>query len=664
MMRASANELDAIELHVLAGQIPAELIGHLYLVAPVGSVSSNGLPNPDNSHVWNGNGLIYRFDLHPSGPIQLTTRLAKTPCYWADLATRQGTTKYTFRFSDWGMARFSLTLGMRNQLNTAFVPIRFGSEDSTRLLLTFDGGRPYEIDPVSLEVVTPIGGNTEWEPGAKTSFPFPPVLSTAHPVFDPLSNLLFTVNYGRSVENLLATIPFLTSLSRSAKSLAKMIGPLALMAQGLLNRLLSWIDHGTGADDFVHVLAWDGKGPLRRWKLINDNGDPICIKQTIHQIGVSQDYLVLADTSLKFGMEQLLPGPFSFGHQLNRLLRKLLTKPQRADTKIYIVQKSDLSDKRTSVTVRTVTLPLETGHFLVDLENPNGLITLHAAHEAATDVSEWVRTEDISPFDSKPIDPDLCGMIAVGAMDVGRVGRYVINATTGQIVDQNLLHDPQATWGIGLYAYRTNGQDGTAHEKCLSTLYWQSLGFWPDLLSNFIYNLYANYPNRIVPLNAILGEKTSVGMRPSTLFRVDTTTMSIIDSYSFPQEQLADGSWQAWICGSPQFVPRTQKADIKGASTENPAIDGWIFCVAICEQSKELWIFDASHLAVGPICRLGHPQFDPGYTIHTTWLEVIQPRQAPYSIGVREDYDPLLRNSPQAVRDLFNQEIYPEFLNN
>jgi hypothetical protein len=75
MMRTSASKCTDKQLEVVEGEIPADLQGHLYLIAPVGSVSSDGLPNSDNSHVWNGNGLIHRFDLNQnSGTIRLTTR--------------------------------------------------------------------------------------------------------------------------------------------------------------------------------------------------------------------------------------------------------------------------------------------------------------------------------------------------------------------------------------------------------------------------------------------------------------------------------------------------------------------------------------------------------------------------------------------------------------
>lgn len=662
MMRASADEVDQLELHVVAGEVPADLDGHLFLVAPVGSVSSQGLPNSDDSHVWNGNGLITRFDLQPGGPIKFTSRLARTPCYWADLATRPGTSRNHLGFADWGLVRFSPQLGVRNQLNTAFVPMRFSAEESTRLLITFDGGRPYEIDPLTLEVVTPVGGNNEWRAGTDIPMPFPPVLSTAHPVFDPTTLTLFSVNYGRSVANLLATIPLIARFSQWETMVRKWLWPLTLLAHTFLKPFRSLVENGKGSSDFVDLLAWDGHGMLRRWHLVDIDNHPLRIEQTMHQIGVTKDYVVLADTSVKWGLEQLLPGPFLKGAFLNLLLRTLLTRPQRPDTRIYIVRKTDLGKTMSNVLAKLVTLPLETGHFLVDRANPNGLITLYAAHEAASDVSEWLRPEDRLVIDDKAIDQGLEGMIAVGAMDIGRVGRYVIDAETGKLVHSQFLFDKCHTWGVGLYATPFDSGDVTGQDGRISTIYWQSLGFWPDLLTKFIYRLYANYPNRLIPLNDLLDSNQIARGRPSTLFCVDTATMKIVDYYAFPQQVLEDGAEQAWICNSPQYIPRKQKSVSSDRPKDERICSGYIFCVAISEQSKEIWIFDAANLSAGPLCRLAHPKFDPGYTIHSTWLQELQARTAKYTVGVREDYDPRLVEAPESVRELFYKEVYPHFL--
>jgi len=675
MMTASADELTDVELQLVAGELPPDLQGHLFMVAPVGSVTSDGLPDPDGAHVWNGNGLIYRFDFDQPGRVRLTTRLAKTPCYYADLATRPGTPSQRYRFRDFGMARFSLALGMRNQLNTAFVPMAFEADGPARLLLTFDGGRPYEIDPVTLEVVTPVGSNREWRPGMKLRVPFAAVLSTAHPAFDPWTQELFTVNYGRSLANFLETIPLLYELNELPQELEELLDAIAswLNLDGLLNKLLSpWqdlaqallrqlqgpIETVLGVADFVYLIRWDGQGPLQRWRLVDPEGKPVRIEQTMHQIGVSQDYVILMDTSLKFGLEQILSRPLPRSKVGNRALRTLLTRPQEPNTAIYLVRRDQLVPPATSeqvldVVAQRLTIPLETGHFLVDYDNPDGRITVHIAHECATDVSEWLRRYDVSAIDHQPLPAALRGMIAVGAMDVGRLGRYIIDAEGGRLLSSQVIQDSRRTWGLGLYTYREQDVNGQPPRR-FTSLYWQSLGFWPDLLPDFIYQLYQDYPHRLVPLEQLWPTPEQGQGRPSSLLRLDTETMAIADAYDFP---LTDetGDWDSHVVNSPQFIPRAEAGETD--------TDGYLVCPVISSQAKELWIFDAAHLAQGPLCRLAHPDFQPGYTIHTTWLPTIARRQAAYHIPVRADYGPLVAQAAPAIRQLFETAVYPHFAN-
>uniref|UniRef100_A0ACD5GTH5 Carotenoid oxygenase family protein n=1 Tax=Desertifilum tharense IPPAS B-1220 TaxID=1781255 RepID=A0ACD5GTH5_9CYAN len=155
------------------GSVAAEADSHSPIVKP----SQDG-----TTLLYNGEGMVYRldFDALEQG-VSLTTRIMKTPCYYADLGTfydpkYQGSQNSPdLRFKNLGISRVSGRLGLRNQLNTAFLPVRFAEEGCDRLLVTWDMGRPYELDPVTLEAVTPIGRNDEWEPATKLiSLPFEP----------------------------------------------------------------------------------------------------------------------------------------------------------------------------------------------------------------------------------------------------------------------------------------------------------------------------------------------------------------------------------------------------------------------------------------------------------------------------------------------------------
>ena len=101
---ASRKEID-ITLQVIEGEIPGDIYGYVFLNSAAGTVNSNGLPfpetSPDNtpnqefgSALINGDGMMYRFDFSLPGKIGVKTGLFRTPCYYADEATKWGTEKH------------------------------------------------------------------------------------------------------------------------------------------------------------------------------------------------------------------------------------------------------------------------------------------------------------------------------------------------------------------------------------------------------------------------------------------------------------------------------------------------------------------------------------------------------------------------------------------
>ncbi len=642
IMIASDEEIE-IELDIIEGKLPDDLGGHLFMVAPVGSVNSEGLPNSSGTHIWNGNGMIYRFDFDRLGKVLLTTRLVKSPCYYADEATKPGSSYSQYQFNDYGMARFSWSLGMRNQLNTALVPMQFSDSESERLLITFDGGRPYEIDPFTLELVTPLGANREWRPGMKLNFPFPPVLGTAHPAFDARTQELFTVNYGRSFSNFLETFPVINRLKQW----------LSRLGVGDSRLLDSFFEALSGAGDFVYLIRWDGSGDLERWKLVLADGSPVKIQQTMHQIAVCRDYVIAIDSCLKFGLGQLLNNPPG-NETIARILKKLVSKPQLPDTAVYIIPRKNLingqhpakDSQEVAVVAHKVVIPLETAHFFVDYANLEHQITLHMAHQCAGDVSEWLQQSDRSIDGDRSIDPDLAGMLAVGAMDVGRLGRYVIDVRQSRVIDSQVIHRTDCTWALSLYTYRDRLSSGLPPTK-ITNLYWHSFGFWSELYTEFISELYKDYPHRIMSVEEVLNLQQSKSPRPC-LFRLDTEAMEIADVYEFPLGHLIN---------SPQFIPT--QSQLPQTSKADESTSGYIICAVVSNKSKELWLFDAQELSKGAICKLGHDRLNFGYTVHTAWLPHIEPRTASYHIPVRQDYEELVRKS--AIRELFEREVYPHF---
>jgi hypothetical protein len=675
IMRASQQELNDLKLNI-EGTLPDDLYGHVFIVAPVGSVDSGGLPYPDGDSLLNGDGMVYRLDFDRPNEVHVTTRIVKPPDYYADLATQKA--PYTnYRFRNHGIARISFQLGIRNQLNTAFLPIPFSPEESSRLLVTYDAGRPYEIDPETLELITPIGSNQEWQgeldrltfPIDAAKFPFKSILSTAHPAFDAIERQMFTVNYGRSFSNFLAGIRLLYSLEAIPEFLETLLTFIFGFLQiGVLKNLLRSIFQGIGRlfyglirviehfsgnelPNFTYLIRWNGGAELERWRLVLPNGKPVRIEQTIHQIGVTQDYVVIMDTAFVTGFEQILNNPFPKNKRLETLLRNLLESPASPESRVYLVRRQDLvngqhpahDSKVVDVVAQPVVIPLEAAHFLVDYDNPNGNVTLHVAHICAMQVAEWLRKNDVSAYDLQTVPAYLFGM-EHDEVDIGRMGRYVIHAETGAIVSSQVITDLTCTWAVDLYTYPDLSSMGSPPRQ-LHNIYWGSFGLWKQLMTSYIFDLYRDYKYRLVPVEQLL-QFAATG-KPACLFRLETKTMSIADHYEFP-------------CGcmslSPQFIPRQ--------NSQNET-DGYLICTACFAERNELWIFDANHLAQGPLCRLHHPDLQFGFTLHTTWLPTIRSQRSHYLIPVEEDYKTLVQDyGSEAISELFKTEIYPHFNQN
>ena len=147
-----------------------------------------------------------------------------------------------------------------NTSNTNAVPIGDG-----RLILTFEGGRHWEICPETLKLVSPVGEANEWDT-AITGIPgyfnknllFPSgVRTTAHPYFDKEKDELITINYGSKIR----------------------IKPLAL------------------GRPFTKIMLWDKRSKLRSWQVYCAKSDKkVEILNTSHSFLVTRNYIGIIDT--------------------------------------------------------------------------------------------------------------------------------------------------------------------------------------------------------------------------------------------------------------------------------------------------------------------------------------------------------------------------------
>jgi len=412
-------------------------------------------------------------------------------------------------------------------------------------------------------------------------------------------------------------------------------------------------------NDFVYLIGWNGSDQLKKWKIIH-NDSSIKIQQSTHQMGLTENYIVLVDTAFKVSIGEILPTlqekKFKY---IEKIFRYLFVQPQLRDNDIYIIDRRELLPNKKTVNAKKVTIPGEAAHFLVDYRNPDDYITLHFAHVCGWDAAEWLTEFD---FDDENVPlalsgtPRLYGAIS-GPMDISKLGCHVINGKTGEFIrkNQDLLMHEDYTWGAAIYAYRER-----PFPDRLEDIYWSCLGCWADLKTPHIEGLYKDYKYREIGLES-LDDITNKG-KPSTLLRLhiaplDSVTeeqnrLSIPDGYQFPE-----GHWVV----SPQFIPRS--------GTEG-STEGYILCVVHYgdgteeNNGNELWIFDAANLKSGPQYKLWHPQFNVGFTIHTAWLPTLETRNASYCIEMRDDYAEILnQQSPKnkaLIQDLFENWVYPK----
>jgi carotenoid cleavage dioxygenase-like enzyme len=660
------------------GTLPSDLQGHVFIVSPVGSIDSKAIPDTPIvlpaadgwTPLYNGDGMIYRldFDLAAQGKVSLCSRIAKPPCYYADIATYEEPKFVELKFNNMGIARQSSKLGSRNQLNTAFVPMQFGAEEHGRMLVTWDPGRPYEIDPKTLATVTPMGSNAEWKPvnpflTKAVPGPFPLVVSSAHPCFDSYTKQIFTVNVGKSLSTLLSVSEFIAQSEEWVeridgwlkqvpflREIARLIFAFLRIFVGFLRDIWHFLQKffpSIKNNDFVDLLRWDGAGALEKWKVVLPDGRPVKIAETAHQMGVTRNYVVLMDTAFKLSPEELLPPPtYKKEKSAEILLRDLLDYPQTTETKLYIVPRRELQAGKPTVTAKQLVIPRETAHFLVDYEDVDGIV-IHLMHVCACDASEWLNHSDRTVNQPNTTGDNPRAGIVVSPMDVNWVGRYTIDGVTGSLTGQMLKRQDAYTWGPSLYAYREmrSGQ--------IDNLYWNCWGSWNQLLTQHIFSLYKDYKYRTIPASDIPAI-AAIG-KASNLFRLETGTLNIVDAYTFPTN---------YFGSSPQFVPRP--------GNEDDSTHGYITCTVLYDDphsdppvKSEIWIFDAANLSQGAICKLSHPQLKFGFTVHTAWVAQVEERNAAYNIPVRQDYEEILKHQPEAdrelIQELFDQYVYPNF---
>lgn len=659
---AHRTEFQQLLLQVVRGDLPDDLSGHVFVVAPVGNVGTQGFPGPRHDSAINGDGMVYRLDF-AANAVSLKSRLVRSADYYTDEAAEAHARYAAFRYANAGILRISPLLGSRDYGNTALLGFRLAAQND-RLAVTFDGGRPLEIDPGTLAVVTPIGAVDEWRAEAMPDVAFPPILTTAHPAADALTGEMFIVNYGRSIASIAGRSVPLLALSLLPHLMAQAVSPVTdlLGMRGELRRLArAWSDVvGIGSrelarffpwlasqipEDFLYVARWNGAGPMQRLRVIAPDGSPIRVGQTMHQIAVTRHFIVLMDTSMKITADQAYNAPFGRLDFLERALRDATTAPQQSFTRMHFIARADLARPslvrgELSVAARTLNVPLEAVHFVADYDDPDDLVTLHVAHDVTLDVAEWVRDFDRTNYGNARSPAELWGIPNVSPVEVNRLARYVVHAPTAAVRASTVISDDRCMWGLSLYAGEGLNAPGASPGR-LHSMFHVSPGFQPELVTEFIYELYADYPHRMTSLET-LARMAASGGRPCCIFRVDLDAYTIDharDVLELPGQSMA---------GSLQYVPSSS------------GTGGYLITFVIVDGRRQIWILDAENIAGGPVCVLENDRLVFGATLHSWWLPELLPRDASYFVSPEDDYGPRIRGH-RLLEELFEREVYPHF---
>jgi len=352
-------------LKIVEGHWPSDVDGSVFVIGP--DKRSPG------GHWFGAHGLVEKIHLtlDADGRLLVEHRRVDTPL-------NRIRRRLPFLFKQIQFMEIS-PFGITNAANTNVQPI------DDRLFVGFDGGRPLEIDPESLEYLTPVGANSEWLQAAPGILE-PLCAVAAHPAPDFDEHRLYFINYNQ-------------------------IAP-------------------PGTAPATTVARWDMEGPIQRWPL--EGMSPF---DTIHDIKATANHLVFSD--LPFVIE-----PETFRGAAR-------TRRNQEHTNLWIIAKSDLDATSPGKPVRVVEvqLPMPTGHLYVDTEDSDGVIRVMLQHIPLGDLMITMDRESIEHRNGTAVDPNYEGLIAL-ALQPSVVGRYRIDAASGAVLESDIVHDDRVWGGV------------------------------------------------------------------------------------------------------------------------------------------------------------------------------------------------------------------------
>lgn len=661
-LRGERVDVESLALPVIEGSLPKGLTGHWFIVAAVGAPAQPRIPSPRTTPFLNGEGTIYRLDLRPDG-VFATTATVRSRSFRADLLASSKARYRTIRFRNMGISRANpFALGTRDQSNTALVPWFRPGDGVPPILACYDAGRPHVIHPATLETWGPVSPWSTWEPQMSRDRLCPMVMSGAHPATDAATGELFVANFSRDRKDFLG--PILRLLGRFGPGLGEralqeappwidepISRPPASFdpyeAEAELRRAGGHFDFDTGevvlpgGDEGVRSL-WSGlrylfgevlrvlralvdivaheprrclhlhrhhRDTIDRYRIEVD-GKPVRIQGSVHQIGVTRQYVVMADTSFKFELDFMVSSDAGNHVGIRRWLRDRLSSRQPQSTPLYLVPRIELvpTDGATvAVEALPVVLDAGTVHWFAQHDDADG-VKLLCVHSDGMDPAEFLDDTDYDAITRKRVAPELYGAFC-GPTDTSpiRVHTIEVRGEARVSASSELCRE----WGVGLGSatYGPRGESGT-----IGKTWWCASGLVPGLVSLRARRLYfhPSVPRKVTEAEWVRAMATG---SPSRIFGIDAST-GVLDAWDAPM---------GWTLSTPQHVP----------ADDGP---GWLLCTAFCasEPLRSVLVFAADAVARGPLARLDARALQWPFTLHSTWIPEIsgiledKPDREPY----------------------------------
>ena len=501
--------------------------------------------------------------------------------------------------------------GASNLSNVA--PVPFGpSGDGHRLLIGCDPATPTEISPTTLNVHGPVGFRHEWTPFLEGTLQ-PMTMTSGHPHYDP--------NDGHEG---------------------------CLYIPELLPRPPIRPTSRIGA--YPQLRTWSGAGELKGPFYLTINGELVFLPEaSIHQVGSTRDYVLMAMTPISFGIATLI---FPFIDRLlvylpegtrqavhDWMLDRLADSAQLPETRLYIIRKEDI---REAERTEAWTVPCvesrwdwETSHFFCDYENPGDKLTLFAALSIGFDATRSIQLGE-ELLDSRTVPPEV-NTIFAAATDLQVCARYEIDARVGgkplseRLTPSRDPDDPRFPLGVMLQiptvplSYKPIGAgdyDLGEISREWSHTFWCSTGWMPVMETRRIFDLYRESrvtdrlnagkpPQRYIDEDVFL-DRSRKPTNNAVIYRLDREMNLDLDQDVWRWEP-------GWLSSAPFFAPRADATSVD---------EGFLICLVsppTPNASMEIWVFDtALPLADGPVCVLEPDRSRPfriGYPLHSVWME-------------------------------------------